>query len=162
LLGPANILQCFFAQFIRIAFTGLGKRDDSLGDRFFTSSSQSPVRRVMQTISSATPMMCVVSWSKFMPFRNGVMDIMERAPPTLKLIYNIQMFIVYAQPRRTWGGAPFRYLRASFFFHVEPVCTLASCPWRNAASNPIAMGCVWCVVWQTFRKTALHVHDAKQ
>jgi hypothetical protein len=29
--------------------------------------------------------------------------------------------IVYAQPRRTWGGAPFRCLRASFFFHIEPV-----------------------------------------
>jgi hypothetical protein len=41
LLGPANILQCFFAQFIRIAFTGLGKRDDFLGDRFFDVTSRS-------------------------------------------------------------------------------------------------------------------------
>jgi len=29
----AKILQCFFAQFIRIAFTGLGKRDELSGNR---------------------------------------------------------------------------------------------------------------------------------
>jgi hypothetical protein len=31
-LGRANILQCFFAQSIGIAFTGFGKRDELVGD----------------------------------------------------------------------------------------------------------------------------------
>jgi hypothetical protein len=34
-LGPANILHCFFAQSIGIAFTGFGKRDELRGNRLF-------------------------------------------------------------------------------------------------------------------------------
>jgi hypothetical protein len=45
-LGPANVLQYFFAQNIAIAFTGFGKRDELRGDSLFDavvalSSSQS-------------------------------------------------------------------------------------------------------------------------
>jgi hypothetical protein len=34
-LGPANVLQYFFAQNIAIAFTGFGKRDELRGDSLF-------------------------------------------------------------------------------------------------------------------------------
>jgi hypothetical protein len=35
LLGPANVLQYFFAQNIGIAFTGFGNRDELRGDSLF-------------------------------------------------------------------------------------------------------------------------------
>ena len=33
--APANVLQCFFAHNIGIAFTGFDKRDELRGDRLF-------------------------------------------------------------------------------------------------------------------------------
>jgi hypothetical protein len=74
-LGLANVLQYLFAERIRIAFTGLGKGNDLVGDGLLDIVGTIPVRRPRQAISSATPMMRVVSKSNFSPLRNGVMGM---------------------------------------------------------------------------------------
>jgi hypothetical protein len=74
-LGPPNVLQCFFAQNIGIAFTGLGKSDQLRGDCLFDVLVAVSSRRAMQTISSATPKTRVVSGSNRSPLRNGVIGM---------------------------------------------------------------------------------------
>jgi hypothetical protein len=71
-LGPANILHCFFAQSIGIAFTGLGEGDDLVGDGLPNVIGAFPDPQV---ISKATPRARLVSSSKRSPLRNGVIGM---------------------------------------------------------------------------------------
>jgi hypothetical protein len=67
--------ECPSMLHIGIAFTGFGKRDQVRGDSLFDASSQSPVRRAMQTISNATRRTRSPSKSNRSPLRNGVIGM---------------------------------------------------------------------------------------
>jgi hypothetical protein len=74
-----QIVQCILAEQVRVALARCRQLNDLLGEHFEDWSSRNGSRNAERAISNATPMILLVSASKWRPLRNGVIGM--TAPP---------------------------------------------------------------------------------